>query len=65
MDKTQSFTDKHAEGPGLDDDNEKLMDHCALEMMHSINSKDHKAFRDSFHVLVAHTLNKMGVEGDE
>jgi len=42
-----------------DKDNETMLDHCALEMMHAIESKDVKGFMDSFHVLVADLLNKM------
>lgn len=51
-------------------DNDELMNHCALEMMHAIESKDKQALLDSFHVLVADVLNKMlsddeSTEGDK
>ncbi len=52
-------------GEAGDNDQEALMDHCGLECMHAIEGKDVKAFRDSFHVLVAHTLNKMQPEEGE
>lgn len=47
-------------------DDEQLMDHVAMEGINAFHNKDHTAFRDAFHVLVAHTLSKMGVdEGEE
>lgn len=48
----------------VDGDNESLMDHCALEMMHAIESKDKSALLDSFHVLVADVLNKMSSDDE-
>lgn len=55
----------YAEGGEVDSDTENLMDHCGMEMMHAIEGKDVKSFRDSFHVLVAHTLNKMGIDQED
>lgn len=47
-------------------DHENLMDHVAMEGIHAFHNKDKAAFRDAFHVLVAHTLSKMGAsEGEE
>lgn len=47
-------------------DNDAVMDHCALEMMHAIESKDVGSFMDAFEVLVADILNRMeGPDGDE
>lgn len=55
----------YAEGGTVDQDNEALMDQCALEMMHAIESKDKTAFLDSFHCLVADCMQKMSPEMDE
>ncbi len=55
----------YAEGGEVDGDNDALMDHVALEMMHAIENKDKRAFIDAFHALVADLLNKMGSEGPE
>ncbi len=59
--------DCYAEG-GEVDDNEVMMDHCAMEMMHAIENKDKRAMLDSMHALVADILNKMqpeeAAEGD-
>lgn len=46
----------------MPDDNEALMDHCALECMRAIESKDKQAFRESFHVLIADILNKLSMD---
>lgn len=46
-------------------DDDTMMDHIALEMMHAVDSKDHGAFRDGFKVLVAHTLKGMSVPESE
>jgi len=47
------------------DDNEALMDHCALEMMHAIESKDKDAYRNAFQVLAADIMSKMQAESPE
>lgn len=44
------------------DDNESMMDHCALECMRAIESKDKEAFREAFHVLVADILDKLSMD---
>lgn len=49
------------EAPEMDD-TESLMDQCAMEMMNAMESKDKGAFRDSFRVLVAHTMHEMGTD---
>lgn len=50
----------YADGGEVEDkDNEDLMDHVAMEGIHAFHNKDKSAFRDAFHVLVAHTLGKM------
>lgn len=46
----------------MDDDNEAVMDHCALECMKAIETKDRPAFREAFHVLVADILNKISMD---
>jgi hypothetical protein len=55
----------YAEGGEVEGDNDALMDHVALEMMHAIETKDKQAFIDAFHALVADLLNKMGSEDSE
>lgn len=47
-----------------DHDSEQLADHCGIECMHAMKRGDLKGFRDSFHTLVMHTMNKMGVMGE-
>lgn len=51
----------------MDDDNESLMDHMALEAMRAVESKDHSAFRRAHQVLVGDILNKLqtDMESDE
>jgi len=49
-------------GEVMDDDNEAVMDHCALECMHAIENKDKEAFREAFHVMVADVLNKLSMD---
>lgn len=41
------------------DEHEMLMDHIAMEGIHAVHNRDHEAFRNSFHALVAHTLDGM------
>lgn len=53
------MTDEMPAPDAEDQDHEQLMDHCALECMNAIESKNKEAFRDSLNVLMAHTLNKM------
>jgi hypothetical protein len=48
--------------PMADDDHEALMDHMALEAMRAVESKDHSAFRQAHHVLVADILEKLSSE---
>lgn len=45
-------------------DDDIMMDHVALEAMHAMDRKDKEAFKDSFHLLLAHTLMKMGLDTD-
>jgi len=47
-----------------DDDNEKLMDHCALECMHAVETKDVSGFREALQCLIADVLNKMSSDED-
>lgn len=49
----------------MDDDNEALMDHVALEMMNAIESKDKEMFIDCLHTLVADLMQKMKPDMDE
>ena len=42
-----------------DPDHEALLDHCALECMHAMESKDTEKFVDALHVLVGDILHKM------
>lgn len=55
----------YAEGGSVDGDNEAVMDHCALEMMHALENKDVKGFMEAFHVLVADIMNKMQPEDED
>lgn len=43
----------------MKDEHEMLMDHVAMEAIHAVHNHDHDMFRNSFHTLVAHTLNEM------
>lgn len=53
-------------GEASDGDDDKLMDHVALELMHAIEMKDKAAFMDAFHVLVANIMQSMCEdEGEE
>ena len=54
-----------AEGGEVDADHEMMMDHVALEGINAFHNKEPKAFRDAFHVLVAHTLGQMQVSENE
>ena len=55
-----------AEGGEVDgkesSDNDMIMDQCAMECMHAIETKDKAAFLDAFHVLVADIMQK--ISGD-
>jgi hypothetical protein len=55
----------YAEGGPVDSDNEMMMDQCAMECMDAIEKKNKDSFRDSFQVLVADLLSKMGTEPKE
>lgn len=55
---------RYAEG-GEVEDQENLMDHVALEAVNAVHLRDKAKFRDAFHVLVSHTLAKMGVGEDD
>lgn len=46
-------------------DNDTVLDHCALECMNAIENKDVSAFRESFHVLIAHILSDLESMGPE
>lgn len=41
-------------------DNQAMMEHCALEAMNAIESKDKGAFLEAFHCLIADVLSKIG-----
>lgn len=43
----------------MDEDNESLMDHCALEAMNAIEGKDAPGFRDAFHILITDIIQKL------
>lgn len=44
---------------GMDDmDQEKLMDHCAVEAMHAIKNGDVKSFRDAIGCLIMDMVGK-------
>lgn len=47
------------EMPESQDDGESIMDQCAMEMMHAIESKDKDMFRDAFHALVSDVLDQL------
>lgn len=48
-----------------DQDNDMVLDQCALECMHAIEAKDKEKFMDAFHMLVADLLMKLQPEKDE
>lgn len=48
-----------------DEDHEMMMDHCAMECMDALESKDKSKFRQSFEVLLADLLNKMSIDHEE
>lgn len=48
--------------PPENDDQESLMDQCALECMNAIEMKDKTAFREAFHVLIADLINKLSMD---
>ena len=56
-----------ADGGEVDSDHESVMDQCALECIHAIESKDTEGFMDALHVLVADILVKLQAdpEGEE
>lgn len=56
----------YAEGGEVEDagDTEELLNHCALECMHAIESKDTKGFIDGLHVLIADLMNKMSTDSE-
>lgn len=45
-----------------DGDQDLMLDHVAMEAIHAVHARDHEAFRNSFHALVAHTLYSMSDE---
>ncbi len=49
----------------VEGDNEALMNQCGVECMKAIRGEDVPAFRDSFHALVMHSLNKMGLPDED
>ena len=61
MEENKCATCGKTECPGCGDD-EMLMDGCAKECMEAIHGRDSKKFRDSFKVLVAHTMMSMGMK---
>lgn len=48
----------------MDQDHEAMMDHCALECMNALESKDKSAFREAFQVLISDILDKLSMEMD-
>ncbi len=50
--------DKMSQSPE-GDDNETLLDQCAMECMEAIEQKDKSKFLEAFQVLVADLLSKM------
>ena len=44
---------------------DELMDHIALEAIHAVHSRDHESFKNSMHVMIAHTLQKLSDEMEE
>ena len=46
-------------------DDDMMMDQCALEMMHAVETKDKAAFIEALHALVADLLMKMQSEPTE
>lgn len=46
----------------MNSDDESMMDHCALECMKAIETKDKEAFRASFEVLVSDIINKLSMD---
>lgn len=48
-----------AEGVGLSDDQESILDHCAMECMEAIERKDKETFRQAFKVLIADIIDKV------
>jgi hypothetical protein len=59
----QMYADGGEVGGSADDD--KLLDHCAVELMHAIQNKDVKAFRESLRVLICDVVNEMDQSEDE
>lgn len=58
--------DCYADGGQVEgQDDEQLMDHCALECMNAIDKKDRAQFRESLHVLMAHSLSKLQTDDDD
>lgn len=53
-----------AEG-GEAKDHDMMMDQCAMELMHAIESKDKESFMQAFHVLVSDVVSKMNPGEDE
>lgn len=59
-----------AEGGEVQDDDDELMNHVAMEAINAVHAKDSESYRNAFHALVAHTLYRMSDEmesneGDE
>jgi hypothetical protein len=46
-------------------DHEAIMDHCALEAMHALESKDKAAFKDAMGVLITDILMKLQTDHQE
>lgn len=56
------FDGGYAEGGEVDDD-QMMIDQCAMECMEAIEKKDKDAFIESLHVLIAHMI--MDMQTDE
>ena len=61
--KMKGITKEMAEGGEVGEDDE-LMDHIALEAIHAVHNRDHDSFKNSMHVMIAHTIQKLSDEMD-
>ena len=53
------------EAEDQDGDHEAVLNQCAQEMMHAIETKDKDKLLDAFQVLVADMMSKMSQPGEE
>lgn len=57
-------TEEYASGGVVDNDDQTLMGHCAMELMEAVETKDKAKFMEALEVLVADILNRMGGDSD-